>query len=82
MAVVKKTISIPEDIYRDTQKFSKNFSKTVVESLEEYVKKKKREHLLCLAGELEDFEDGREFIENIRKEDKKANMERDENWDI
>ncbi|AMM39908.1 protein containing DUF217 [Candidatus Desulfofervidus auxilii] len=82
MAVVKKTVSISEDIYREAVGFSKNFSQTINQALKEFIKKKKREKLLSLAGSWEDFEeDGVEFVNRIREENKKASARRMKNWD-
>ena len=83
MAVVKKTVSISEDIYREAVGFSKNFSQTINQALKEFIKKKKREKLLSLAGSWEDFEeDGVEFVNRVREEDKKGKRRRMKNWDI
>ncbi len=43
MAVVKKTVSITEEIYKESVGLSKNFSQTINEALKEYIKKRKRE---------------------------------------
>lgn len=82
MAVVKKTVSISEDIYREAVGFSKNFSQTINQALKEFIKKKKREKLLSLAGSWEDFEeDGVEFVNRVREENKKVSARRMKNWD-
>ena len=82
MAVVKKTVSISEDIYREAIGLSKNFSQTINQALKEFIKKKKREKLLSLAGSWEDFEeDGVEFVNRVREENKKASARRMKNWD-
>jgi len=82
MAVVKKTVSISEDIYREAVGFSKNFSQIINQALKEFIKKKKREKLLSLAGSWEDFEeDGVEFVNRVREENKKASARRMKNWD-
>jgi len=63
MTVVKKTVSITEKIYKESVGLSKNFSQTINEALKEYIKKRKREKILSLAGKLKDFEeDGMEFV--------------------
>ncbi len=81
MPVVKKTISIPEEIYRESKKLSNNFSKVISEALEEYIKKRKKEKLLSLAGTLNSAEDGKEFVHKMRNEDRKLKQEREAYWD-
>lgn len=41
MAMVKKTVSLPEELYRETKSISNNFSEIVKEALSEYIKRKK-----------------------------------------
>ncbi len=81
MPVVKKTVSIPEDLYKESKKFSNNFSKVISEALDEYIKKKRKEKLLSLAGALNNGEDGKEFVDKIRNEDLKLEKEKEVNWD-
>ncbi|MCX7760470.1 MAG: type II toxin-antitoxin system CcdA family antitoxin [Hydrogenothermaceae bacterium] len=83
MSVIKKTISLPEDIYREVASTSDNFSKVVKEALEEYLKKKKKEKLLTLAGKLKDWniEDGVEFVSKLRKEKMDFQKDRRKFWD-
>jgi len=80
MPVVKKTVSIPEDLYKESKKFSNNFSKVISEALDEYIKRKRKEKLLALAGTLNNNEDGKEFVEKIRNEDLKLEKEKETNW--
>jgi len=86
LSVIKKTISIPEEIYEEVKELtsSKNFSKIVQEALNEYLKKKKAEKIMSLAGSLKNWEikDGKEFVDKIRKEDIEAQNEREKNWDL
>ena len=83
MSVIKKTVSIPEEIYKEAQEFSNNFSQIVKEALKEYLKKKKKEKILSMAGALKDWEikDGLEYEKNMRKEDIKTQEEREKSWD-
>jgi len=81
MSVVKKTVSIPKDLYNESKKLSNNFSKVISEALDEYIKRIKKEKLLSLAAALNNNEDGKEFVDNIRNEDIKLEEERQINWD-
>ena len=76
MSIVKKTVSISDDLYEEVQKFidSKNFSEVVQEALKEYLQKKKKERIVSFAGALKDWkiEDGIEFVDKIREEDVKT----------
>ncbi|WP_293444453.1 type II toxin-antitoxin system CcdA family antitoxin [Persephonella sp.] len=82
MGVVKKTVSIPEEIYKEAQEISENFSQIVKEALKEYLKKKKKEKILSMAGTLKkwEVEDGLEYEENMRKEDIETQEEREKSW--
>ena len=80
MPVVKKTVSIPEDLYKESKKFSNNFSKVISEALDEYIKRRKKEKLLSLAGSVNNTEDGKEFVDRIRNEDLKLERERETTW--
>ena len=80
MPVVKKTVSIPEGLYKESKKLSNNFSKVISEALDEYIKKKRKEKLLSLAGALNNGEDGKEFVDKIRNEDLKLEKEKETNW--
>jgi predicted CopG family antitoxin len=86
MSVIKKTISISEDIYKEIQEIenSKNFSKVVQKALKEYLEKRKKEKIMSFAGVLKDWEieDGKEFVDKIRREDIETQKERENNWDI
>ncbi len=83
MSIVKKTVSIPEEIYKEAQEISNNFSQIVKEALKEYLKKKKKEKILSMAGVLKDWEieDGVEYEKKMRKEDIKTQKEREQSWD-
>ncbi|WP_457641819.1 type II toxin-antitoxin system CcdA family antitoxin [Persephonella sp.] len=48
MSAIKKTISIPEELYMEATEFSENFSQIVKEALKEYLKKKKKEKVLSI----------------------------------
>ena len=41
MPAVKKTVSIPEGLYKESKRFSSNFSKVISEALDEYIKRNK-----------------------------------------
>ena len=83
MSVVRKTVSISEDIYKEAVSLSDNFSKVVNESLKEFIEKNKRKNLLSLAGSWSNFkEDGIEFVDRIREDDKKTSEKRMKEWDI
>ena len=83
MNVIKKTISIPEDIYKEAREFSENFSQIVKEALEDYLKKKKKEKILSMAGSLKDWEikEGLEYENKAREEDIRTQKEREKEWD-
>jgi len=78
MSAIKKTISIPEELYIEATEFSENFSQIVKEALKEYLKKKKKEKVLSMAGSLKDWEieDGLEYENKMRKEDIKQDEEK------
>ena len=80
MPVVKKTVSIPEDLYKESKKISNNFSKVISEALGEYIKSRKKEKLLSLAGALNNAEDGKGFVDKIRSEDLKREKKREKTW--
>ncbi len=70
MAVIKKTISLPEELYKEAENISHNFSEIVKEALSEYIKKKKIEKALSTAGTFKDLkETGVEYVDKMRKED-------------
>ncbi|WP_029523200.1 type II toxin-antitoxin system CcdA family antitoxin [Persephonella sp. KM09-Lau-8] len=83
MSVIKKTISIPEDVYKEAREFSENFSQIVKEALEDYLKKKKKEKILSMAGSLKDWEikEGLEYENKAREEDIRTQKEREKEWD-
>ncbi len=80
MAVVKKTISIPKELYEQLVSEGEGLSKIVRQALEEYIKKRKRERAISLWGKLKDWkiEDGMAFVDRVRKEQLKAQEEREE----
>lgn len=41
MGLVKTSITIPDEIFRQVKEMSENFSQTVAEALKEYLQKKK-----------------------------------------
>ncbi len=84
MSVVKKTVSIPEEIYKEAREISNNFSQIVKEALKEYLKKKKKEKILSMAGALKDWEieDGIEYEKKMREEDIETQEKREKSWDI
>ena len=81
MAVVKKTISIPEELYQQAISEGRKFSEVVREAIEEYLKDRKRRKALKLWGKLKNWEvgDGREFVGSMREEQIEAQEER-EKW--
>ncbi len=82
MATVKKTVSIPEDLYREVTKENRSFSRVVSEALQEYLKKKRKERLESLWGALKDMEiqGGTEFVDELRMEQLRVQEER-ERWE-
>ncbi len=84
MSVVKKTVSIPEEIYKEAREISNNFSQIVKEALEDYLKKKRKEKILSMAGALKDWEikDGIEYEKKMREEDIETQEKREKSWDI
>ena len=70
MATVKKTISLPEDLYNEAKSISNNFSELIKEALKEYIRRKKIEKTLSTAGVLKDLkETGIEYMDKLREED-------------
>ncbi len=77
MAAIKKTISLPEELYKEAENLSNNFSEIVKEALSEYIKKKKIEKTLSTAGAFKDMkETGIEYVDKIRNEDISLEEER------
>ena len=77
MATIKKTISLPEELYKEAENLSHNFSEIVKEALSEYIKKKKIEKALSTAGAFKDMkETGIEYVDRIRNEDISLEEER------
>lgn len=70
MAMVRKTVTLPEEIYEEIQKIPADFNKIVKEALKEYIEKRKRQRLFSLAGSLKEWNiDGLEYKKAMRKED-------------
>jgi metal-responsive CopG/Arc/MetJ family transcriptional regulator len=70
MVTVKKTISLPEDLYNEAKSISNNFSELIKEALKEYIQRKKIEKTLSTAGVLKDLkETGIEYMDKLREED-------------
>ena len=70
MALVKKTVSLPEELYREAKSISDNFSEIVKEALSEYIKRKKIEKVLSTTGALKELKGtGIEYVDRMRKED-------------
>ena len=77
MATIKKTISLPEELYKEAESISNNFSEIVKEALSDYLKRKKIEKALSTAGVLKDFkENSIEYVDRMRKEDLSVEEER------
>lgn len=77
MKVIRKSVSIPEELYREVIKFESSFSKAVREALDEYIKKRKKEKIMSLAGKLELEEDGVQIVKRLREEDIGAQEKRE-----
>lgn len=77
MKVIRKSVSIPEELYREVIKLESSFSKAVKEALGEYVKKRKKEKIMSLAGKLELEEDGAKIVKKLREEDIEAQKKRE-----
>ncbi len=77
MVTIKKTISLPEELYKEAENLSQNFSEIFKEALSEYIKKKKIEKALSTAGAFKDMkETGIEYVDRIRNEDTSLEEER------
>jgi len=73
----KKTISLPEELYREAEGISHNFSEIVKEALSEYIKRKKIEKTISTAGAFKDLkETGVEYVDKMRQEDLSIEEER------
>jgi len=68
MKVVRRSVSIPEELYCEVIKLKSSFSKAVKEALGEYVKKRKKEKIMSLAGKPELEEDGTKIVKKLREE--------------
>ena len=81
MARVKKSVTLPEELYKEAVREGKNFSGVVSEALKEYLRKRKREKLKSLWGSMKDLwiSEGTEFVNELRNEELKAQRER-ERW--
>ena len=77
MKVIRKSVSIPEELYREVIKFESSFSKAVREALDEYIKKRKKEKIMSFAGKLELEEDGVQIVKRLREEDIGAQEKRE-----
>ena len=77
MKVIRKSVSIPEELYREVIKFESSFSKAVREALDEYIKKRKKEKIMSLAGKLELEEDGVQIVKRLREDDIGAQEKRE-----
>ena len=80
MAVVRKTVSLPEELYKEVASEREGFSEIVRKALEEYLRNRKKEKLISLWGKLKDWDirEGREFVHELRKEQLNAQKEREE----
>ena len=81
MAVVRKTISIPEDLYKQVADEGKGFSEVVRQAIEEYIQRRKKEKAMTLWGKLKDWgiEEGIKYTDEVRKEQLSAQKQR-ETW--
>ncbi len=77
MATIKKTVSLPEELYKEAENISHNFSEVVKEALSEYIKRKKIEKALSTAGALKNLKQtGIEYVDKMRREDLSVEEER------
>ena len=71
MKLVKKSITIPEELILLSNKVSDNFSALVTKALEEYLRKEKIKKAISAFGSWEDREsDSIEIVNNLRKDRK------------
>ncbi len=89
MANIKKTVTIPEHLYKEVISEEENFSRAVQEALKAYLegrrlRKKKTAKLMSLFGALKSWEisDGKEFVDRIRSETIRTQKKREEWLDI
>ncbi|WP_457599796.1 hypothetical protein [Hydrogenivirga sp.] len=78
MVTVKKTVSIPEELYNEAVKEGKSFSKIVGEALREYLRSRRKEKLKSLWGSLNNLgiKEGPEFVDELRMEQLRAQEDR------
>ena len=84
MAVVRKTVSIPEELYRQVTSEGRGFSEIVREAIEEYIRKKRKEKAISLFGSLKDWEikNGAEFVDEVRQQQLERQEQREKWLDI
>lgn len=67
--MVRTSITIPDDIYREAKEQTENFSLLVTEAITEYLRKKKVEKAKASFGKWDDRDKtSTEIVEDLRKE--------------
>lgn len=75
--LVKTSINIPDDIFNEAKKLSKNFSYVVSEALKEYLRRRKIEKALSSFGKWEKRDkNSADLVNDIRKEDRRRYADR------
>lgn len=75
--MVKTSITIPDDVYREAKKQSDNFSLLVSEALKEYLRMKKVEKAKASFGKWEKRERASvEIVKELRKEERRKYADR------
>ncbi len=72
MAMLKKTVSIPKELFAQTKDINSNFSTLITLTLQEYIRQKKIEKALASFGSWKNFkEDSVKYVNRTRKEGKR-----------
>jgi len=67
--MIKTSITIPDDLFKEAKEFSDNFSALVTESIKDYMRKKKVEKALNSFGKWgERNEDSVDIVNELRSE--------------
>ncbi len=77
MALIKTSITIPEEVYKGVKKVSKNFSAAVTEALIDYLKKEKvRKAITSFSGWEKRPQESVEIVDQMRKEEGRNHADR------
>ncbi|MDP3039354.1 MAG: type II toxin-antitoxin system CcdA family antitoxin [Deltaproteobacteria bacterium] len=70
MGLIKTSITIPEEVYKEVKKASKNFSAVATEALKDYLKKEKVQKAIASFGSWERRpKKSVDFVNEMRREE-------------